>query len=245
MSTINGLLSETCYDAGMKPVRINKYLSEHGIASRREADRLVESGSVLVNGEVPELGALVSDKDEIEVEGKRVTMRPESFYIVFHKPVGLITTMDTSKPDNVIGYLDFEERVFPVGRLDVASSGLLLMTNDGEFSHKLMHPKFEHEKEYEVEVNKPITDEDIAKLEKGIKIRGGKTKTATVHRVNARTFGIILKEGKNRQIRSMCEKLGYDVKSLVRIRIKSVWLGKLRVGGWRHLTNNERDSLLS
>lgn len=220
--------------------RLNKYLADRGVCSRRKADELISSGKVLVNGKVAELGLKVSDADDVVVDGERLIVeKPKEVYIAFNKPVGLITSVDPSAHDNVIEHINYPERIFPIGRLDVASCGLLLLTNDGRLSERVTHPRFEHEKEYIVTVDRPIQDADLETMRRGIVILGKMTKPAIVVRAGKDTFHITLTEGRNRQIRRMCESLGYDVKKLMRIRVMNINLGDLPVGKWRELTSDE------
>lgn len=218
------------------PTRLNKYLADRGVCSRREADRLIADGRVRVNRMNAELGLAVDDNDEITVNGKPLHIeKPEPIYIAFHKPIGLITSADTRLPDNVISFLNFKERIFPIGRLDVASSGLLIMTNDGRLSEHVTHPRYHHEKEYLVTVDKPFRRADMNKMTAGLPVLGEKTRSTTMRMVDDDTFRIVLTEGRNRQIRRMCEELGYEVKKLKRIRVMNIELGALPVGQWRNL----------
>jgi len=220
--------------------RLNKYLADRGVCSRRKADEWISSGKVLVNGKIPELGLKVDDSDEIIVNGTKLgSEKPKDIYLAFNKPVGLITSVDPDAHDNVIDFINYPERIFPIGRLDVASCGLLLLTNDGRLSERIMHPRYDHDKEYVVTVDKSIADKDLETMRRGIIILGSMTKPALVVRENENTFHITLTEGRNRQIRRMCEALGYDVKKLMRIRVMNILLGDLPVGKWRELTNTE------
>lgn len=225
--------------------RLNKYLADRGVCSRRAADALIEKGEVEVNGKRAELGMLVGDGDEVRVRGCRVGgEKPAPVYLAFHKPVGIITSVDPKARDSVISFLRFPERVFPIGRLDVASSGLLLLTNDGRLSERITHPRYDHEKEYLVTVDRAVTDGDLRRLSDGMPILGSMTKPAVVHRIDKRRFAITLTEGRNRQIRRMCEEIGYEVKKLVRVRVMNVELGDLPVGAARPLTKKEIATLL-
>ncbi len=223
--------------------RINKILSQRGVCSRREADRLISAGRVLINGQTAEMGEQVGHNDDIEVDGLPIDGPSKKIYIMLNKPIGVISTTDHSAPDNVIDYVGLSERVFPVGRLDVESSGLLLLTNDGELTERLTHPRYEHEKEYEVEVSKEINDEQIGQLRDGIKLPDGKTLPAKVNRISSNQFRIVLRQGMNRQIRRMCEAVGLEATKLRRIRIHTLKLGRLRYGQWRELSKNEIEQL--
>lgn len=227
--------------------RLNKYLADRGVCSRREADRLIEAGDVVVNGQLAGLGVQVDENDEVRVRGTVVaSAAPKPIYLAFHKPVGIITSVDPTTRDNVISFLGLPDKVFPVGRLDVASSGLLLLTNDGRVSEKITSPKYEHEKEYVVTVDRDIPDAALQEMRDGMMILGSMTKPATVTRVLGRTrsFTIVLTEGRNRQIRRMCEQLGFTVIKLVRVRVMHVRLGDLAEGAVRPLTPAEVEELL-
>jgi len=224
--------------------RLNKYLADRGVCSRRKADVLIEQGSVFVNGKKAELGLKVDGEDEIVVSGEKLSFqKPKEVYLAFHKPVGIITSVDPEAHDNVIEYINYPERIFPIGRLDVASSGLLLMTNDGILSERITHPRFDHDKEYVVTVDRAIEDKDLETMRRGIIILGSLTKPAHVVRASEDTFHITLTEGRNRQIRRMCEELGYEVKKLMRIRVMNIKLGEMEVGEWRELTSAELSTL--
>lgn len=227
----------------METVRINKYIAEAGICSRREADRLIEAGKVEINGRHATLGDRVSDEDDVVVNGKRISANTEKFYIAFHKPVGVITTTDKKSTNTVMDYVKPGVRVFPVGRLDVESSGLLLLTNDGEIVNKILKSENKLEKEYVVSVNKAVQPEDIEALRQGVKIDGRKTLPAKVERLGAKRLDIVLVQGRNRQIRRMCERLGYEVKTLERVRIGEIRLEDIAPGRWRFLTREEIKSL--
>ncbi len=229
------------------PTRLNKYLADRGICSRRKADELIEAGEVIVNGAVATVGQKVEDTDEVHLKGQAVAVeKPKPLYLALNKPVGIITSVDPKARDNVISLLGINDRVFPIGRLDVASSGLLLLTNDGRLSEHVTHPRYEHEKEYVVTVDRDIDDGALDQMRSGITILGSMTQPATVVRVPGRTrsFHITLKEGRNRQIRRMCEALGYRVVKLNRIRVMNILLGELEEGKWRNLTEAETKQLL-
>jgi 23S rRNA pseudouridine2604 synthase len=226
--------------------RLNKHLAERGLCSRRKADALIEAGEVLVNGKVAELGMLVDETDDVRLKGAMVvSSKPAAVYYAFHKPVGIITSVDPRARDSVLSYLKLKERVFPVGRLDVASSGLLLLTNDGSLSERITHPRYHHEKEYVVSVGRHIADGALRNMAEGMMILGSMTKPAEVKRINEHTFNITLTEGRNRQFRRMCEALGYSVHTLQRVRVMNIRLGDLPVGGCRPLTKHETDELLA
>lgn len=220
--------------------RLNKFLAQRGVCSRRQADALIESGKVRVNGQVATLGLQVDASDEIVVSGKRIASeRPDKVYLAFHKPVGIMTSVDPRAKDTVRSFLNLEPGVFPVGRLDVASSGLLLLTNDGELSEHITHPRYDHVKEYLVTVDRPVRREDLRIMAEGMVILGSKTKPAVVKKIGDNRFSLILTEGRNRQIRRMCEEFGYDVKALRRIRVMDIELGDLPSGGTRPLSQKE------
>ncbi len=220
--------------------RINKYLSEVGFCSRRAADKLLEEGRITVNGSVPELGTKISDEDVIEVDGKPIRESEETpIYIAFNKPVGIVCTTDTKRErDNIIEYINHPKRIFPIGRLDKPSEGLILLTNDGDIVNKILRAKNDNEKEYLVRVDKPLNTKFLEKMRNGVPILDTVTKKCEVERIDDMTFRIVLTQGLNRQIRRMCEFLGYEVKKLKRIRIMNIKLD-LAPGKWRDLTSNE------
>jgi 23S rRNA pseudouridine2604 synthase len=224
-------------------MRINKFLSDSGICSRRRADKLIKEGKVKINSSRARLGDQVKEKDKVFLNGKLINNSPKKIYIAFHKPYGVITTTSAASENKVTDYINIPQRVFPIGRLDVHSSGLLLLTNDGSIVNKLLKSSGRKEKEYNVTVNKPLTEKAIKKLAEGIIILGQKTRPATVKKINSRQFSITIIEGKNRQIRRMCEKTGYNIKILKRIRFGNIRLGSLARGKWRHLTKQEIKSL--
>lgn len=224
----------------MPLTRINKYIAEHGYCSRREADRLIKAGKVFINDNLAELGDKVDESDSVRVLGRDKKKIPPKVYILLNKPIGMISTTDKRAKNNVITHIDHEERIFPVGRLDVASEGLLFLTNDGALANKLMHPKYEHEKEYVVEVDHPMPRSDINKLQNGVELEDGVTLPAKVRQMSPIKFAIILREGRNRQIRRMCEAIGYEVVSLKRTRILTLkMVGSFPTGKWRNLTEKE------
>ena len=221
--------------------RINKYLSEVGYCSRRRADRLIEEGKVKINGKNSEIGARVDVGDHVEVEGKRIDKleKQKNIYLVFNKPVGIVCTTDTRlEPDNIIDFIKYPRRIFPIGRLDKQSEGLIFLTNDGEIVNKILRARNNHEKEYIVCVNRPINKEFIQSMSNGVKILETITKNCFVKQLGPRKFKIILTQGLNRQIRRMCESLGYRVKSLKRVRIMNIKLD-VPTGKYREFTNEE------
>jgi len=224
----------------MEKTRINKYLSEVGFCSRRAADKLLEEGRITINGIVPELGTKISDEDIVEVDGKPIRESQEKpIYIAFNKPVGIVCTTDTKRErDNIIEYINHPKRIFPVGRLDKPSEGLILLTNDGDIVNKILRAQNNHEKEYLVRVDKPLNTKFLDKMRNGVPILDTVTKKCEVERIDDMTFRIVLTQGLNRQIRRMCEYLGYEVKKLKRIRIMNIKLD-LPLGKWRDLTEEE------
>ena len=228
----------------MEKIRINKYLSEVGFCSRRAADKLLEEGRITINGRVPELGTKVSDEDEIFVDGKTIKKVEEEFvYIAFNKPVGIVCTTDTKREkNNIVDYINHPKRIFPIGRLDKPSEGLILLTSDGDIVNKILRARNNHEKEYYVRVDKPITEKFLEKMRNGVPILDTVTKKCEVEKIDTMNFRIVLTQGLNRQIRRMCEHLGYEVKKLKRIRIMNIKLD-LPVGKWRDLTPQEMNEL--
>ncbi len=226
--------------------RINKYLSEAGFCSRRAADKLIEQGRVTINGLVPEMGTKITPGDEVRVDGKLITAPKEEFiYIAFNKPVGIVCTTDNSREkDNIIDFINHPKRIFPIGRLDKPSEGLIFLTNDGDIVNKILRARNNHEKEYTVTVNKPITQDFIDKMSKGVPILDTVTRECYVRQNNPYTFTIILTQGLNRQIRRMCEFLDYKVVKLKRIRIMNIVLD-VPVGKWRYLNPSEMNEIHS
>ncbi|ASK32483.1 23S rRNA pseudouridine synthase F [Chryseobacterium sp. T16E-39] len=228
----------------MEKTRINKYLSEVGFCSRRAADKLLEEGRIKINGKIPELGTKISDEDIVEVDGKPIRESEEKpVYIAFNKPVGIVCTTDTKREkNNIVDYINHSKRIFPIGRLDKPSEGLILLTNDGDIVNKILRARNNHEKEYLVRVDKPINPRFLDKMRNGVPILDTVTKKCEVEKVDDMTFRIILTQGLNRQIRRMCEYLGYEVKKLKRIRIMNIKLD-LPPGKWRDLTDEELGAL--
>ena len=224
-------------------VRINKFLSETGFCSRREADRLIEQGRVTINGKIPEMGTKVAPGDEVRVNGELVQQKNEKpIYLAFYKPAGIECTTNLSVRDNIVDFINYPERIFPIGRLDKASEGLIFMTNDGDIVNKILRARNNHEKEYIVTVNKPITDRFIDRMANGIPILETITKKCKVEQISKYVFRIILTQGLNRQIRRMCEYLDYEVTALKRTRIINISLD-VPVGKYRELTDKEINEL--
>lgn len=225
--------------------RINKYLSEIGFCSRREADKLLEKGRITINGKVPELGTKVKTGDTVAVDGEQVGVRKKKHaYIALNKPKGIVCTTDRrSEKDNIVDFIGHKERIFPIGRLDKLSEGLILLTSDGDIVNKILRARNNHEKEYIVYVDKPINHEFISRMRNGLPILGTKTKKCFVEQIGPQAFRIILTQGLNRQIRRMCEFLEYRVTKLKRIRIMNIQLN-LEVGQWRDLTKDELTELI-
>ena len=220
-------------------VRINKFLSETGYCSRREADRLIEQGRVTINGKIPEMGTKVAPGDEVRVNGELVQQKNEKpIYLAFYKPAGIECTTNLSVRDNIVDFINYPERIFPIGRLDKASEGLIFMTNDGDIVNKILRARNNHEKEYIVTVNKPITDRFIDRMANGIPILETITKKCKVEQISKYVFRIILTQGLNRQIRRMCEYLDYEVTALKRTRIINISLD-VQEGKYRNLTDAE------
>jgi 23S rRNA pseudouridine2604 synthase len=225
-------------------MRINKYLSERGLCSRREADSWVEGGRVSINDVVATLGTQVQPGDRVRVDGRSVGGEKAHVYIALHKPVGIECTTDTRVPDNVIDLVSHRERIFPIGRLDKNSEGLLLLTNDGDIVNDLLRARHGHEKEYVVTVDRPVTDEFVKGMAGGVAILDQVTAPCRVQRVGKNVFRIVLTQGLNRQIRRMCEVFGYTVRRLIRVRFVNIHLEGLSPGRWRDLSRAELAALL-
>lgn len=224
-------------------MRINKYLSETGIVSRRGADKWIEEGRITINGELATVGSQVNEGDVVCVDGKPVKKEEELVYIALNKPVGITSTTEKHIKGNVVDFVGHSKRIFHIGRLDKDSEGLLLLTNDGDIVNEILRAENHHEKEYIVQVDKPITDQFLKKMASGVKILDTVTLPCKVEKVSSQVFKIILEQGLNRQIRRMCSALGYTVKRLQRIRIMNIHLGNLKVGQWRDLTDKEKYDL--
>lgn len=224
-------------------ISLNKFISSTGICSRREADAMIEEGRVKLNGTVAIKGNRVTEGDEVLLDGKPLKAKPAPIYLAFNKPVGITCTTDRKDKDNIIDFINYPQRLFPIGRLDKASQGLIFLTNDGDIVNKILRAGNAHEKEYVVTVNKPIVPNFIKHMSKGVPILGTVTKRCKVEKLGEKKFRIILTEGMNRQIRRMCEFLGYGVATLKRVRIMDVQLDKLPIGEWRPLTKVEMDAI--
>ncbi|MNO29332.1 Ribosomal large subunit pseudouridine synthase F [compost metagenome] len=221
-------------------MRINKFISETGFCSRREADKLVEGGRVTINGERALLGSQAEPGDDVRIDGKRLETGSKVVYIALNKPVGITSTTEAHIQGNIVDFVGHNERIFPIGRLDKDSEGLILLTNDGDIVNKILRAEGKHEKEYIVTVDRPVTPSFITGMSSGVKILGSRTLPCEVTRISERVFRIILTEGKNRQIRRMCSAFGYEVRRLQRIRVMNIRLGTLQTGEWRELSAQEK-----
>jgi pseudouridine synthase len=230
----------------MAEMRVQKFLASAGVCSRRKGERFIREGRVKVNGiSVSELGTKVdSDKDFVELDGQPISVNFKPIYIALNKPKDYVSSCYQKNQKTVLDLVDISERVYPVGRLDKNSRGLLLLTNDGHLHYRLSHPSFDHEKEYEVTVAKTLPEGALRKIAQGLPMMGTKTRPARVKRISSRCFLIVLQEGKNRQIRRMLRKVGNQVTDLKRVRIANIKLGSLPAGRWRYITKKEKDQLL-
>jgi 23S rRNA pseudouridine2604 synthase len=225
-------------------LRLNKYISETGACSRREADKWIEAGRVTCNGQTAVLGTQVQAGDAVRIDGEPIGAKKKQIYLALHKPVGITCTTEAHIEDNIIDFVGHPERIFPIGRLDKDSEGLILLTNNGDIVNEILRSENNHEKEYIVTVDRPISDLSLKMMASGVKIRGELTKPCGVRRVDQQTFRMILTQGLNRQIRRMCSALGYKAQRLQRVRIMNIQLGSLSAGKWRHLTDAELAGLL-
>jgi 23S rRNA pseudouridine2604 synthase len=225
-------------------VRLNKYISETGACSRREADKWIEAGRVTCNGQAAELGTRVADGDEVCIDGVPIGAKMKQVYIALNKPVGITCTTEADVEGNIIDLVGYPERIFPIGRLDKDSEGLILLTNNGDIVNEILRSENNHEKEYIVTVDRAITDLSLQMMASGVKIMGELTKPCLVTRIDRESFRMILTQGLNRQIRRMCSALGYKAQRLQRVRIMNVHLGTLSRGKWRHLSERELAGLL-
>lgn len=225
-------------------MRINKFISETGFCSRREADKLIESGKVTINGITAALGSQAEEGDDVRIDGKPLKAKLDRHvYIALNKPVGITSTTERHIRGNIVDFVGHDKRIFPIGRLDKDSEGLILLTSDGDIVNKILRAEGKHEKEYIVTVDKPITPSFLKAMSEGVKIMGEMTLPCRITRMTDRVFRIILTEGKNRQIRRMCGALGYEVRKLQRIRIMNIHLGHQKIGTWRDLTEQEKQEL--
>jgi 23S rRNA pseudouridine2604 synthase len=225
--------------SNQKSINLNKYISSSGICSRREAEKYIKEGRITINGKATQLGNRVGEKDVVKFDGRLVTPKDLPLYIALNKPVGIVSTTDDREPNNIVKHVNYPERLFPIGRLDKPSEGLIFLTNDGDIVNKILRAGNNHEKEYIVSVNKTITEDFIQSMGSGIPILGTMTKKCLVEKISDKIFKIVLTQGLNRQIRRMCEYLDYEVTKLKRTRIMNVNLGYLQSGDWRELTDEE------
>jgi 23S rRNA pseudouridine2604 synthase len=220
-------------------MRLNKYISETGVCSRREADKWIEAGRVTCNGQLAALGTRVAEGDTVRIDGEPIGAKKKQIYLALHKPVGITCTTEAGIEDNIIDLVGYPERIFPIGRLDKDSEGLILLTNNGDIVNEILRSENNHEKEYIVWVDRPITDLALKMMASGVKIMGEVTKPCKVSRIDQQSFRMVLTQGLNRQIRRMCSALGYKARRLQRVRIMNIHLGTLNSGQWRHLTDTE------
>ena len=225
-------------------MRLNKYISETGICSRREADKWIDAGRVTCNGQPAALGTRIADGDVVCIDGEPIGAKKKQVYIALNKPVGVTCTTESHVEDNIIDLIGHPERIFPIGRLDKDSEGLILLTNNGDIVNEILRSENNHEKEYIVTVDRPITDLALTMMAGGVKIMGEPTKPCKVSRIGPESFRMILTQGLNRQIRRMCSALGYKARRLQRVRIMNIHLGTLGSGQWRPLTDSELAGLL-
>ena len=218
---------------------LNKYISETGFCSRRDADKYIDQGRVTINDNVASKGNRVSDGDVVEIDGEPLKKKDKTVYIAFNKPAGITCTTDLNDKTNIISFVNFKSRIFPIGRLDKPSEGLIFLTNDGDIVNKILRAGNNHEKEYVVTVDKPVTPDFVNKMANGVRIMGTVTKKCIVKQEGKKRFRIILTQGLNRQIRRMCQALGYNVETLKRVRIMNMQLGTLPAGKWRYFTTDE------
>ncbi len=226
-------------------MRINKFISETGYCSRREADKLVESGRVTINGATAELGSQAEAGDDVRIDGRQIGEQTKHVYIALNKPVGITSTTERHVKGNIVDYVGHNERIFPIGRLDKDSEGLILLTNDGDIVNPVLRSEGKHEKEYIVTVDRPVTPKFLEGMASGVHILGSMTLPCKVTRIRERSFRIVLTEGRNRQIRRMCSAFGYSVRRLQRVRIMNIQLGTLPTGQWRDLTDAEKQQLFT
>lgn len=230
-------------------ISVNKFISDTGYCSRREADKYIEQGRVHINGKIAKKGNRVSFDDDVTVDFeaviKKKKKKKKNIYLVVNKADGIVCTTDKKEKDNIVDYVNYPKRIFPIGRLDKNSTGLILMTNDGDIVNKILREENNHEKEYIVSTNKPVTGEFVEGMSNGVRIMGTRTKKCKVKQLGKTSFSITLTQGLNRQIRRMCNAFDYKVVTLHRVRIMNITLGKLKIGQFRHLTEDELRTLLS
>lgn len=224
-------------------MRINKYISDSGYCSRREADKLIEQGAVTINGRKATVGSQVLAGQEVKIYGEVVSGNSKTVFIAYNKPLGIVTTTDADDPGNIIRAIGYEERIFPIGRLDKDSIGLIILTNDGDIVNKMLRVNNDHDKEYAVTVDRLVNEDFIKKMENGVPILGVVTRKCEVKKTGTHSFNIVLRQGLNRQIRRMCDHLGYKVLRLERIRVMHIKLGNIKLGKWRNLTSEEVEML--
>lgn len=224
-------------------MRINKYISDSGYCSRREADKLIEQGNVTINGKKATIGSQVLDGQEVKIYGETIINNNRPIFIAYNKPLGIVSTTDPDEPSNILDAVGHEERIFPIGRLDKDSQGLIILTNDGDIVNKMLRADNNHEKEYSVVVDRLINEDFVNKMQNGVPILGVVTRKCEVVKTGTHSFNIVLRQGLNRQIRRMCEYLGYKVLRLERIRIMHIKLGNIKIGQWKNLTQEEVDTL--
>ncbi len=225
--------------------RLNKYIADSGFCSRREADRLIEGGQVKLNGRVAAIGDRVSPGDQVVVAGQAIRDKSNKVYLAVYKPVGIVSTADPREPLNIVSYINHPQRIFPIGRLDKDSEGLILLTSDGDIVNRILRAEGRHEKEYEVTVDRPITEDFQRRMAQGVPVLGQRTLPSRLTQTGPNSFRIILVQGLNRQIRRMCEYLGYQVTHLRRVRIMHICLGSMKPGQWRELTERELRELIA
>lgn len=225
-------------------IRVNKFFTQYGLCSRREADRAIETGRVTINGRVARLGDQVRAGDVIALDGTTIPWRKETVYIKYHKPIGITTTSEPDVLGNIIAAIGHPERIFPIGRLDKDSSGLILLTNDGDIVNRILRTEHGHEREYLVQVDRPYDRDFLTRMARGVMVLGTLTRPCRTYPLKPDSFRIVLTEGRNRQIRRMCRALGYRVLALHRVRIMHIELGALRAGEWKNLSQQELQTLL-
>lgn len=244
MGTIKKIEGYAMQENKSQGTRLNKVLSDAGVCSRREADVMIEKGRVRVDGKVATVGMRIVEGQEVLFDLRPLAKKPHKIYIILNKPTGVVCTTDRREPGNVLDFLDHESRIFPIGRLDKDSQGLLLLTSDGDIVNAVLRAEGGHEKEYEVTIDRPVTDAFLKEMANGVKLGGVMTKKCKMTKIGRQAFRIVLTQGLNRQIRRMCEACGVHVLTLTRIRFLHIVLGHLKPGAWRNLSKGELDELL-